>query len=252
MTESALTPDEWAAHFRSQAQWTRPARNYLYRCADLLRARRVLDVGCGTGVITEEIAARTRGHVAGLDIDPHLLRRREGSHATYLVGDAHRLPFADSVFDVVLCHFVLMWLRDPRRGMAEMSRVARPGGWILLCAEPDYGGRLDFPDLPHAAWHIEALRREGADPFMGRKLRALCAEQGLDAEVGCLSAPWTSDAVRDSLDGEWATLSRITRDFVGEDERRAVRAQEEAAIARGERFVFMPVFYAAGQVSKSQ
>ncbi len=246
--EPALTPDEWAEHFRRQAEWTRAARNYLYRRADLLRARRVLDVGCGTGVITEEVAARTRGRVVGLDINADFLRLREGNGAAYVLGDALHLPFASGAFDVVICHFVLMWLRDPRRSLAEMVRVTRPGGWVLLCAEPDYGARLDYPDLPLDAWHIEALRREGADPFMGRKLRALCAEQHLDAEVGCLSAPWTSEAIRDSLDGEWATLSRITREFVSEDERRAVRAREEAAIARGERFVFMPVFYAAGRV----
>lgn len=246
--EPALTPEEWAEHFRRQAEWTRGARNYLYRRADLLRARRVLDVGCGTGVITEEIAARTRGRVVGLDLNAAFLRLREGNGATYTLGDAHRLPFASRAFDVTICHFVLMWLGDPRRGLAEMVRVTRPGGWVLLCAEPDYGARLDYPDLPHAAWHIEALRREGADPFVGRKLRALCAEQGLDAEVGCLSAPWTGDAIRQSLDGEWATLNRITRGFVNEDERRAVRAREEAAIACGERFVFMPVFYAAARV----
>ena len=245
--EPALTPDEWAAHFRRQAEWTRAARNHLYRRADLPRARRALDVGCGTGVITEEIAARARGQVVGLDISHEFLRIREGNRAFYVQGDALRLPLPNAAFDVVLCHFVLMWLRDPRQGMAEMARVARPGGWILLCAEPDYGGRLDYPDLPHAAWHIEALRREGADPFMGRKLSALCAEHGMDAEVGCMSAPWTSEAIRESLEGEWATLNRITRDFVREDERRAVREQEEAAIARGERFVFMPVFYAAGR-----
>ncbi len=252
MTEPALTSDQWAAHFRRQAEWTRAARNYLYRRANLLRARRVLDVGCGTGVITEEIAARTRGRTVGLDINPQFLRRLDGHRASYVLGDAHRLPFPDDAFDIVLCHFVLMWLREPSRGLAEMARVARPGGWVLLCAEPDYGGRLDYPDLPLAAWHIEALKREGADPFVGRKLRALCAGQGLDAEVGCMSAPWTSDAVRDSLEGEWATLNRVTRDFVSEGERRAVRAQEEAAIARGERFVFMPVFYAAARVSRNR
>jgi ubiquinone/menaquinone biosynthesis C-methylase UbiE len=250
--EPALTPAEWAAHFRRQAEWTRSARNYLYRRADLPRARRVLDVGCGTGVITEEIAARTRGQAMGLDISHEFLRIREGNRAAYVQGNALHLPFPSAVFDVVLCHFVLMWLRDPSAGMAEMARVVRPGGWALLCAEPDYGGRLDYPNLPHAAWHIEALRREGADPFMGRKLRALFAEQGMDAEVGCMSAPWTSDAIRESLEGEWATLNRITRDFVSEDERRAVRAQEEAAIARGERFVFMPVFYAAARVSRTR
>ena len=247
--EPALTPQEWAAHFRRQAEWTRAARNYLYRRADLHRARRVLDVGCGTGTITEEIAARIQGQVVGLDISHEFLRLREGGNrASYIQADALRLPFSNAAFDIVLCHFVLMWLRDPRQGIAEMARVTRRGGRILLCAEPDYGGRLDYPDLPHAAWHIEALKREGADPFMGRKLRALCAEQGLDAEVGCMSAPGTSEAIRESLEGEWATLERITRGFVSGAERRAVREREETAIQRGERFAYMPVFYAAGRL----
>jgi ubiquinone/menaquinone biosynthesis C-methylase UbiE len=245
--EPALTLEEWAAHFRRQAEWTRSGREYLYRRANLLRAGRVLDVGCGTGWITEDIASRTRGQVVGLDINPSLLRLHSAGKADYVLGDAAHLPFDSASFDIVLCHFVLMWLKNVHQSMAEMVRVARPGGWLLICAEPDYGGRIDYPDLPIAGWHIEALRREGADPLVGRTLRALCAEEGLEAEVGSLSAPWTLEAIRESLDGEWALLNRITRDFVTEEERRAVHSSEAAAIARGERFVFMPVFYAAAK-----
>jgi len=63
-----------------------------------------------------------------------------------------------------------------------------------------------------------------------------------------MSAPWTSEAIRESLEGEWATLERITRGFVSGAERRAVREREETAIQRGERFAYMPVFYAAGRL----
>ena len=66
---SDLTVVEWHAQFIRQAGWTRAVRNQLYRRVNLLRAERVLDVGCGTGVITEEMAARCKGQVIGVDID---------------------------------------------------------------------------------------------------------------------------------------------------------------------------------------
>ncbi|MFN2218767.1 MAG: class I SAM-dependent methyltransferase, partial [Anaerolineae bacterium] len=61
---------EWDQQFARQAGWTRGTRTVLYRRANLLRAERVLDVGSGTGVLTEELVERTRGQVVGVDLDP--------------------------------------------------------------------------------------------------------------------------------------------------------------------------------------
>ena len=68
-----MNTSDWHAQFQRQAQWTQATRNQLYRRANLLRAERTLDVGCGTGVLTEELARRTRGEVTGLDIDPAMI-----------------------------------------------------------------------------------------------------------------------------------------------------------------------------------
>lgn len=262
-----MTLEEWDAQFSRQAGWTRATRQYLYRRANLLRARRVLDVGSGTGAVTEELAASTEGEVIGLDIDPAMVafaRQRgrhpqkgisvqhaaQGGRAEYRQGDAHDLPFPDGWFDVTACHFVLLWCRDPRRAAEEMMRVTRPGGAILVCAEPDYGGRIDYPDLPIGRWQAEALRSEGADPLLGRKLRALfpaCHRFGSgtpQVEVGVIPGLWDLDTLRAEFDREWGLWERSLAGIVPPDELAGLRAADRAAVEAGQRLVFMPVFYA--------
>ena len=247
-----MTLEEWDEQFSRQAGWTRATRQHLYRRANLLRAGRVLDVGSGTGVVTEELAASTRGEVIGLDIDPAMVafaRQRgrqkhaaQGGRAEYRLGDAHDLPFPDGWFDVTACHFVLLWCRDPGRAAKEMMRVTRPGGVVLACAEPDYGGRIDYPDLPIGRWQAEALRGEGADPLLGRKLRALFPAGKV--EVGVIPGLWDLATLRAEFEREWGLWERSLAGIVAPDELARLRAADQAAVESEERLVFMPVFYA--------
>jgi SAM-dependent methyltransferase len=246
-----LTTEEWDRQFARQANWTRATRAHLYRRANLLRAGRVLDVGSGTGVVTEELAARTEGQITGVDMNPAMVAyaRDRGSRTDYRPADAHDLPFRDAWFDVTACHFVLMWCRDAARAAREMVRVTRPGGAVLVCAEPDYGGRIDHPDLPLGRWQIEALRREGADPYLGRKLQALFALPGVrQAEVGVIPGLWDPPTLRAEFDAEWGLWERSLTDIASPGELARVRAADRMAIESGERLVFMPVFYALVRV----
>lgn len=246
-----LCPEEWDRQFSRQAGWTRAARTHLYRRANLLRAGWVLDVGSGTGVVTEEMAARTQGQVVGVDLDPAMVdyARGRGGRTEYRVGDAHDLPFDDAQFDVTTCHFVLMWCRKPEDAAREMVRVTRPGGAVLVCAEPDYGGRIDHPDLPLGRWQIEALRREGADPCLGRKLRGLFAMPSVrGVDVGLIPGLWDPVTLRAEFDAEWSLWERSLADLVPPGELARVRAVDWEAIESGERLVFMPVFYALVRV----
>lgn len=239
-----LSLDEWDRQFSRQADWTRATRQHLYRRANLMRAGRILDVGSGTGVVTEEAAALTHGTVIGLDLDPSMVayaRARQG-RAEYRQGDAHDLPFPRGHFDVVMCHFTLLWCRDAGRAAAEMVRVTRLGGAVLVCAEPDYGGRVDYPELSIGRWQAEALRREGADPLLGRKLRALF--RGHSAEIGVISGLWDLATLRAEIDREWALWERSLAGLISAQELAAVQQADRAAVASGERMVFMPVFFA--------
>jgi SAM-dependent methyltransferase len=247
-----MTPEEWDLQFTRQAGWTRATRAHLYRRANLLRAKRVLDVGSGTGAVTEEMAERTRGKVIGVDLDPDMVAFAQsassaarGGQAQYRLGDAHELPFPDAWFDVTVCHFLLLWCRDPKRAAQEMVRVTRPGGAVLVCAEPDYGGRIDHPALPLGRWQAEALHREGADPFLGRKLRALFALPGVrQADVGVIPGLWDLTTLRSEFEAEWALWERSFADFVPADELVGAKVSDRQAIEAGARLAFMPVFYA--------
>lgn len=246
-----MAPEEWDAQFSRQAAWTQATRTRLYRRANLLRAERVLDVGSGTGVVSEELASRTQGQVFGVDLDGEMVAYAQGrgGQADYRRGDAHALSFERAWFDVTACHFLLLWCRDPAQVAQEMVRVTRPGGAVLICAEPDYGGRIDHPELPLGFWQAEALRQEGADPCLGRRLRDLFALPGVrEVDVGVMPGLWNLATLRAEFHAEWALWERSLTGVVPPDELTRLKASDWAAIEAGTRLTFIPTFYALVRV----
>jgi ubiquinone/menaquinone biosynthesis C-methylase UbiE len=252
MTQPTLA--DWHAQYLRQARWTQATRNQLYRRANLLRAERVLDVGCGTGVLTKELARRTRGEVTGLDIDPARIAfaREQAPGARnvpvrYEEGDVLDLSYPKGYFGIVACHFLLLWVADPERALREMARVTRPGGYVLVCAEPDYGGRVDWPELPIGEWQREGLRRQGADPLIGRRLRHLLGSAGLRASVGVLPSLWDAEALRENFKAEWTWLAHDVGEEVDASAFAQVKSDAYAAVKEGTRLVYLPIFYAMGR-----
>ena len=95
---------------------------------------RVLDVACGTGTSTASIA-KTGATVVGLDFSPAMIAEAEKRHPTFefIVGDATKLPFGDDEFDAVTISFGLRNVQDPKAALAEMYRVLKPGGRVVVC-----------------------------------------------------------------------------------------------------------------------
>ena len=160
------------------------------RLAELLRAgQAVLDVGCGTGAITRDIAAAVApgGCVVGLDSNAALLedaRRRHG-HLPGLFftrASVHRLPFR-AAFDLVNASRVLQWLADPRDALRAMMAATRPGGRVVAL---DYNhGKIAWEPAPPPSMQVfyAAFLRwratAGMDNAIADHLAALCAEVGL-------------------------------------------------------------------------
>jgi ubiquinone/menaquinone biosynthesis C-methylase UbiE len=163
---------DWHKRYVQQAGWTSELRNYLFKRAGLSGARRVLEVGCGSGAILSGLV--TGAAIHGLDREPDCLAEahRYAAQANLACADALHLPYGGSVFDITFCHFLLLWVGDPLQALREMKRVTRPGGSILALAEPDYSARVDKPEelAVLGRWQAESLRRQGADPAVGSRL----------------------------------------------------------------------------------
>lgn len=94
------------------------------------RARDVLEVGCGTGLLLRRIAGFARS-ARGVDLSPGMLQRARARGLDVLQASATDLPFPDASFDVACSFKVLAHVRDVHRALAEMARVVRPGGYVL-------------------------------------------------------------------------------------------------------------------------
>ena len=95
------------------------------------RGKDVIEVGCGTGLILKEIASEAH-HAAGVDLSAGMLRRACARGLAVAQGDATAIPFASESFDVVCSFKVLPHVRDLEAALAEMTRLLRPGGHLLI------------------------------------------------------------------------------------------------------------------------
>jgi len=256
MTRNYSSQD-WHKRYEQQAAWTRDLRNYLFKRTDLAEALRILDVGCGTGVLEEEIANLTQATQVGVDLNlSHLkLAMRKVPAADLTQADGLVLPLPANCFDLSLCHFLLLWVREPLQILREMIRVTRLGGAVLVLAEPDYGGRIDYPiELAQlGTWQQISLKYQGADPLIGRRLAGLLHKAGLtQIETGVLGGQWTDPSHQAERDAEWemleTDLSRFEAGTVDPDKLQALKDIETRAYQTGERVLFVPTFYGWGRV----
>jgi SAM-dependent methyltransferase len=138
----------WAHFAPLEAKTTMPAAS-LVKFAGVSAGQCVLDVGCGTGVVSVT-AARKGARVSAIDLTPVLLERaRENGRLAeveidWREGDAEDLPFGDAMFDVVLSQFAHMFAPRPAVALAEMLRVLKPGGTIAFSTWPPdlFTGRM--------------------------------------------------------------------------------------------------------------
>lgn len=111
----------------------------------------VLDVGCGPGHLTRRLAALGFG-VTGIDLDPAMIERATARGGRYLAADAASLPFEDDAFDLVVSTLSMHHWADAHAGIAEIGRVVRPEGRLLV-----WDVRRGAPLHAHAPDPTEAM-----------------------------------------------------------------------------------------------
>ncbi|MFI5491876.1 class I SAM-dependent methyltransferase [Actinoplanes sp. NPDC051859] len=204
--ESVLRPHRWRTAENSAA----------YLLPHLTSGARLLDVGCGPGTLTADLATHvTPGRVTALEhTGPALdlarceIARRGLTTIDFAVGDVHALAFADATFDVVHAHQVLQHVGDPVQALREMRRVARPGG-VVAVRDSDYAAFTWFPRLPELdEWlslYDRIARGNGGEPNAGRRLLSWAHAAGF-TDVTATSSTWcfATDDDRAWWGGMWA------------------------------------------------
>jgi len=181
---------------------------------------RLLDVGCGTGRHLLELS-RYPGCFVGLDMARPdlrvlqyllLLTARERAlvaEVEAIQGDGERLPFADDLFDVVICTETLEHVPDDRAVLRELVRVLRRGGVLVVSVPDEYSERLLWRLSPryrsHPGGHVRIYRRKDITTL----LRASGAEPfAIQFRHSLESVRWLIHSV---VDREWGKPGRVTR-----------------------------------------
>lgn len=196
--------------------WRTAANSAAYLLPHLQPGLDLLDVGCGPGAVTRELAALVApGRVVGVDramaaLQPMIADGDDVDQGapSFEEGDAYALRFDDASFDVVHVHQVLQHLSDPVAALREMRRVARPGA-LLAVRDSDYAAFAWAPSLPLLSrWnelYRAVARRNGAEPDAGRFLLRWARAAGFRDAVAS-SSTWTfaDPASRRWWGGLWA------------------------------------------------
>ncbi len=212
---------------------TRTAENSAaYLLPRLESGQRLLDVGCGPGTITVDLAALVApGEVVALEREASVLSEvaaladeRGLSNVTTTPGDVYQLDFPDESFDVVHAHQVLQHLTDPVAALTEMRRVVKLGG-VVAARDADYAAMAWYPPDPRLErWrdiYRAAARNNGAEPDGGRHLLAWVNQVGF-SEVVPSAGVWcfADDATRAWWSSTWAnrmTDSPVARQAIDDD-----------------------------------
>jgi ubiquinone/menaquinone biosynthesis C-methylase UbiE len=204
-------------------RWRTAENSAGYLLASLKPGLSLLDVGCGPGTITVDLAGRVEpGRVVGVDQAAEVVAEAAqlaGDGAVeFRTGDVYALPFEDESFDVVHAHQVLQHLTDPVAALIEMQRVLRAGG-LLAVRDSDYGAFVWAPADPLLDRWMELYHqicaRNGADADAGRHLPEWVRAAGFD-EPRVSSSTWTFASPEDRA--WWGDLwaERVTKSAYSE------------------------------------
>lgn len=236
-----------------QSLWTAQTRDYLLEIAGADAQSRILEVGCGTGVILEDLQRKGKPFCYGIDLDFSSLLFAKNYQQGHLLAlaDGQHLPFSSQSFDITLCHYLLLWVQDKNRVLQEMIRVTRAGGAVIAFAEPDHRSRIDYPSNLEEIGHLQnlSLINQGADIAAGRKLSQLFHANGLiNVIYGVYGNEVREDKTLEAHKFEWNYLKNDLNIWLDNEQISHLMESDRRAWSEHQRVLYIPTFWAIGWV----
>ncbi|MGV9171740.1 MAG: class I SAM-dependent methyltransferase [Promethearchaeia archaeon] len=233
---------EWDKRFERQLQWTSKLRDYLFSKVKLERMEELLDLGCGTGLLLNEIGQKCSINLYGIDISEERLKvakkrlEKNNIKARLMYMDFLNNKFENKKFDIVITNCFFLWVKSLQKAFSEIERILKDDGILLILAEPDYGGLVEYPktNLKNALY--SNLKKEGADPEVGRKLNQYFDSRFKVLEHFCTSIPWISNTNKEGLFKELEFFKKILaeEDFHARKMKLSIKTEKY--------FIFVPIF----------
>lgn len=214
--------------------WRTVANSAPHLIPHLTADRSLLDVGCGPGTITIDLARRVApAPVVGFDVSAAVIERAEAllaapeapENCRFRVDDLYAISSDDDAWAIVHAHQVLQHLTDPIGALRELYRVLEPGG-ILAVRDADYGAMTWSPENRQLGRWMDIYRRlaaeQGSRPDAGRHLRGWVMEAGfveveVDVDVWTFATPedraWWGDLWADRVEHSSYAVHAIDHGF---------------------------------------
>lgn len=222
--------EELIAQYKRQSNWSVEVLEYFW---PKKTSKIILDVGLGPS--PDYFLKLSSKDKVGVDIDKSALKRIS-SDIFRVQANSISLPFKDNVFDVVICHYLLLWV-PIRLTLDEMWRVTAPGGRLICASEPNYSNRKEIPNCIKNDF-IFALKSLGANPDAGNILKKEFALLTNRFETGILTPIDDKQFQLNELKSDIKFLSRVLNKDIFEKAKPLINALEQ-----GVGNIYMPVHY---------
>ncbi|MCK4667118.1 methyltransferase domain-containing protein [Candidatus Dependentiae bacterium] len=240
---------ELDAWFSLQLSWTHELREYICRKVKIRRFKTILELGSGTGRLLEYFYLKcSDAEIYGTELSQNLFEESISKFPEFNIIHKDSLSFlkeTNKKFDIIYCHFYLLWERDRVELMKEVKRHLEPNGFFIIFSEPDYGGVLESPEPLRAEPDIKSIQVNAGDPYVGRKLlpdirkcEFKVVESGLISKIKSNLIP-----EKENFYNEFKFYKNFWSEIMTTEEIDKIRDKILVFIEKREYFYFLPIMY---------